>query len=322
LTSIIVPTAKITLIRNGTWALSNLCRGKPAPRFELVKPALPLVAQLLYSVDEEVLTDACWAASYLSDGPNDKIQAVIDAGLPALLVKHLEHPSAQVHTPALRAVGNIVTGDESQTQAVLNLNPMPKMQSLLQSSRKGIRKEACWLISNITAGTKTQIQAIIDAGLVSPLISLLATGDFDVKREACWALSNATTGGSAAQIAYFVKYGCIRPLCDVLVSSDVKIVSVALEAIENILKSGQDLAAKTKDEENKYAALIEEADGVDKLDDLQSHKNEDIYRKAVELLENYFNAEETENQNLVPHANQNTFNFGVNVTVPTAGFSF
>ena len=177
------------------------------------------------------------------------------------------------------------------------------------------------------------------------LISLLATGDFDVKREACWAISNATTGGSHAQIAYFVKHGCIKPLCDVLVSSDVKIVSVALEALENILKSGQDLASKTKDEENKYlffcarfgrvsillsmlcdcrryAALIEEAEGVDKIDELQRHKNEDIYRKAVDLLENYFNAEETENQNLVPCANHNTFNFGVNATVPSAGFSF
>jgi importin subunit alpha-1 len=49
--------------------------------FEQVSPALPALAQLVHSNDEEVLTDACWALSYLSDGTNDKIQAVIEAGV-------------------------------------------------------------------------------------------------------------------------------------------------------------------------------------------------------------------------------------------------
>ncbi len=50
------------------------------------KPALPALECLIKSNDEEVLTDACWALSYLSDGTNDKIQAVIEAGVCRRLV--------------------------------------------------------------------------------------------------------------------------------------------------------------------------------------------------------------------------------------------
>lgn len=54
-----------------------------------VRPALPALQRLVYSNDEEVLTDACWALSYLSDGTNDKIQAVIEAGVCQRLVELL-----------------------------------------------------------------------------------------------------------------------------------------------------------------------------------------------------------------------------------------
>jgi importin subunit alpha-1 len=104
--------SKLSMLRNATWTLSNFCRGKPQPDFELVRHSLPTLAQLIYSPDEEVLTDACWALSYLSDGPNEKIQAVIEAGVCRRLVELLLNPSPAVQTPALRTVGNIVTGKE------------------------------------------------------------------------------------------------------------------------------------------------------------------------------------------------------------------
>ena len=78
------------MTRNAVWALSNLCRGKnPPPEFQKVCPCLPVLSRLLFHSDADVLADACWALSYLSDGPNDKIQAVIDAGVCRRLVELL-----------------------------------------------------------------------------------------------------------------------------------------------------------------------------------------------------------------------------------------
>ena len=99
---------KIPMVRNATWTLSNFCRGKnPQPNWELVSvsvrrrcllvltshaqisPALSILTKLVFSLDDEVLIDACWAISYLSDGSNDKIQAVIESGVVRRLVELL-----------------------------------------------------------------------------------------------------------------------------------------------------------------------------------------------------------------------------------------
>jgi HEAT repeat protein len=298
---------KLSMLRNATWTLSNFCRGKqPQPDWQLVRcasacacearatpvltllhtqvsPALTILTKLIYSMDDEVLIDACWAISYLSDGANEKIQAVIESGLCRRLVDLLTHPSTAVQTPALRSVGNIVTGDDMQTQVIVASGALPPLLSLLSSPKDGIKKEACWTISNITAGSSTQIQAVIDANIIPPLINILSRADFKTKKEACWAISNATSGGlqEPAQIRYLVSQGCIRPLCDLLKSLDNKIIQVALDGLENILKVGeQDKVAAGAGAVNQYALYIEECGGMVTIHNLQHHENLEIYKKC------------------------------------------
>jgi len=314
--------SRVSMLRNATWTLSNFCRGKPQPQFGMVSPALPTLARLINSTDEEVLTDACWALSYLSNGKNNKIQAVIEAGVVPRLVELLAHHSPTVQTPALRTIGNIVTGDDLQTHVVVDSGALPCLLRLLNSPKQSIRKEACWTLSNITAGNQDQIQAVIDAGCIPPLVQLLAVADLDVKKEAAWAISNATSGGTPDQIREIVRCGSVKPLCDLLTAQDSRVVNVALEGIENILKLGEDdREARTVPvlpafaalleagaprlniqlvEINKMAQLVKDAEGMETLEQLQSTGAarascglvvREIYQRAVKILEKYFNEE-------------------------------
>mmetsp|Transcript_18497 Transcript_18497/g.27755 ORF Transcript_18497/g.27755 Transcript_18497/m.27755 type:complete len:546 (+) Transcript_18497:133-1770(+) len=300
---------KLSMMRNATWTLSNFCRGKPQPSFERVRIALPTLAELICYHDEEVLTDSCWALSYLSDGPNDKIQAVIEAGVCRRLVELLMNPAPAVQTPALRTVGNIVTGNDEQTQFIINHNALPCLLALLGSPKKGIRKEACWTISNITAGVSEQIQSVIDSNIIPPLVHLLVGAEFDIRKEAAWAISNATSGGTPLQIKFLVTQGCIRPLCDLLSVTDPKIVTIALEGLENILKVGE-ADAKATGMQNEMATYITEADGLNRIEDLQHHSNHEIYDKCIKILETYFGVEDEEElPALAPNMDGDQFQF-------------
>jgi hypothetical protein len=101
-------------------------------------------------------------------------------------------------------------------------------------------------------------------------------------------------------------------------------VTVCLEGLENILKVGEaDKNIGNTGDVNLYAQMIDDAEGLEKIENLQSHDNTEIYEKAVKILETYWLEEEDET--MPPgDAAQSGFNFGgAEVpSVPSGGFNF
>lgn len=281
----------ITLLRNATWTLSNLCRGKPHPVFDEVRPILDAIPALLATNDHDVIVDALWAISHMSDNDEAIPSVLLCNGLVDKLALALTFKDHMIITPALRSLGNIVTGTNEQTQAVLDAGVLPSLKNLLYAPRRAIQKEVCWMISNIAAGTKDQIQQLITAGIFPSMLDVMKTVTYEVKREACWCICNASINGSREQIEYIVKVGGIEKLIEFLDCSDIRIVIAVEEALDSILAKGQQ-----QDGTNIYGNFVEAAGGIEKLEELQSHNNDKVYEKAQKLLIEYFNAEEDDMQ--------------------------
>lgn len=195
------------------------------------------------------------------------------------------------------------------------------------------------------------MQAVIAAGIIGPLVQLLLSAEFEIKKEAAWAISNATSGGTHEQIKcvfseihvflgfcfcicwsrvscvvfcrFLVSQGCIKPLCDLLVCPDPRIVTVCLEGLENILKIGEaEKNLGNTGDVNAFAQMIDDSEGLEKIENLQSHDNNEIYEKAVKILETYW-LEEDDEQLPSGDTSQPGFNFGGNeLSVPSGGFKF
>lgn len=290
---------EVSFLRNIVWLMSNLCRNKnPTPPFDQIKLMLPALADLLENTDKMILSDVCWALSYVTDDTPEKIQCVVDSGCIPRLVWLLSCDDPSIVTPALRSVGNIVTGDDKQTDAIIAADVFSHLYILMDHKKTNIVKEAAWTLSNITAGNQHQIQKVLDSDVMSPLMKVLDGGDFKAQREAVWAITNITSGGSNEQIIHMIeKYPLIKPYCDLLLAKDARTVVVVMTGLQALFR-----VAESVNGLSNFCIMLEEIGAVDKLESLQTHENEEIYEKAYQIIDTYFSDGVEEEKELAPKA--------------------
>ncbi|KAJ8907342.1 hypothetical protein NDN08_007456 [Rhodosorus marinus] len=267
--------------------------------------------------DEQILKESCLDLCQLfGEGiQNDRIQSILEAAVVPKLV-HLLEPvekrngvfefrvPVSVQSAALQVIGNIACGDDRQTQVIIDCNVLPSLRALLTCDERSIRKECCWIISNISESAH-QVQDVIDAGILPYLLRLLESQDAACREDATWVLYNVTANRDEKQIDYLAEQGCVRALCSLLSCTkelDVNwkgcgtIAEVALKGLRNVLAVGEFVAHQTGRRLNKYAAVVVNSYGVERVEALTHNSNFDIRMRARALLTSFFGAESIESE--------------------------
>lgn len=170
---------------------------------------------------------------------------------------------------------------------------------------------------------------MVASPLLATVIQRLENDEYDVKKEAAWVLANILHGFAAESSAVnaqrattLVTLGAIPGMVKMLEVNDAAIQKLMLEAVGTMLEAGETVA-KSKGGDNPFLVPFDEAEGVDKLEALQEHTNEEIYEKAVALLEKFFGSDDDDDENLLPQTAANdAFSFGATPQTAQVGFAF
>jgi len=280
-------SSNISILRQAVWAISNLLRGKPPPSLEQVAPACgPLVRILADEKDTEVLSDTCWGLSYLTDGPNERIDVLLkQEGACEHLVRIMREGGALMQAPALRCVGNVCSGSEEQTDEALRCGGLTALEAMLQHSKRSIRKEAVWSISNVLAGTVPQIQSVLDHSLLPKVLHLGQEGDLEIQKEVVFCLTNIVDGGTPAQVWSLVDKTAFEFLTSAIVDA-TPLAKRAMNAILGIMRKGQQPLVNS--DAQAAAALLLEANGEAAIMFALRSESDELKSQATKLIEEFF----------------------------------
>ena len=285
---------KVAVIRQAMWALSNLCRGSPQPKYEIIKPAIPVLCRAVTSgvLGGEELQDCLWAIGNNSEGQKSRVQRLVEVpNFVACLVQLCYQGEYSVIIPCLRIMGNISNGNEHQTQALLDCGCLALLEALLDHEKKAVRREACWILSNVCAGSKRQIAQVAGCQALLLKVALLFVSDCnEVKREICYVFGNMCHLGETAlvyrtilELRVFDTY--LALLAD---DGDAKLLEKALTTLYDILVVGERAA-----QPNPFLRMMESVPGcLERLEALQRHDSGEIYRLVLKIVQRFFTLED------------------------------
>jgi len=288
------PEATLDVIREGVYAISNLCRGRPLPPVDKVKSAIPTLCKAIQSQTElQVLTDASWALSYLTRTEATAQMLVDVPNAISALIPLLSTQDLALLVPSLRTLGNICTGDEAQTDAVIR-HPefFEKLWNIIDHKKKAVRRETMWILSNIAAGNEKQRDQLFKSfPFAEKLVSCIENDLPEVQREALWVVFNALKQEVTSEFWLFWNAGLLRCYISILRmhQTDSPSLLKILEGIYYMLNVGKKMAIEnnTGSEENMVLVELEKGEVLEKFDGLQDSDDEDICEIVRKIIQGF-----------------------------------
>eukprot|EP00347_Sterkiella_histriomuscorum_P002052 403369659 len=280
------PTSRI--FKQGTWALSNLCRNNPPPDYnKLTKAVSTLNNALLHITEEDYIIDLIWAVSKLSNKNEFKAKFYEPEGVIDKLLELSSHKKYVISIPATRCVGNLLVEEEAKCQILIDKGVINILMNQLDHEKHAIRREACWALSNITAGNHSQVQSFLDSGALDKMMLNFTYDDNKVMKEAVYVINNLGIYATVQQAMTVIEKGVLKGLIEILQQSDQKTMTVGISGIYHILKIVSDHYIQVE-QRDKFIEILEEHGIPQYLCQCKHTHSNQVIQKIEDILNGFF----------------------------------
>lgn len=164
-----------------SWMIIKLYEGGlPADSTMLGPILVPIYQLLLGDNDEAVLISACQGLYYLSVDSEERVQAMVGAGVYARLVELLHHSSRLVQSEVLNTISCLVRKENLSVEPLVSSNVLPVLMAFMSSTDdEDEQKDSCKIIFTIIEGLNEQTKTLVNHGCIRPLCASLSSNDVE-----------------------------------------------------------------------------------------------------------------------------------------------
>jgi importin subunit alpha-1 len=234
--------------------------------------------------------DCLWAlANFSNCNQALALKYIFDMGIVPILINLNAGTNPALIELPLRIIGNLLTGDDIMIDLFISYGIIGYIAKFLRSEYFQIRREAAWSLSNIASGTKSQILALINSGILPQVFELVKDSNADVVRESVWVFANCLTGSDLDLCVKLVKIGIMDPIIYTIGNHlEPSILVIALEGLKTLFSQGNFVKELSNNHDNPFVTNFINKGGAEYLEKLQSHKNSEVYKSVIEILDTHF----------------------------------
>lgn len=227
-----------------------------------------------------------------TENEDDAVVLVMDyLPIQAVLIDNIQQTNSnEVFISSLNIIGNIIScNNQGYTELLYKYSLMQALTTSWQNYQHQsiYDREFCWVYSNLVASNNIKIvkEIIYNEFIFGKIIDCLRNQNPYDYKEAVHVIKNMIMGYGLEITEILIRekqiFQELIPFLDLNRNINHQVILIVLKTLDTIFRN------ERIQDSNQFYLMFERIGGIDEVETLQSHKNNDVYEMCSDLLKDF-----------------------------------